>query len=205
MVFKETVNGTAEMDSLIRDMQRQMLSGDYSNLAFQEMRIILDEMQDKYANMSDNDKLLEELRIALVETCYPIHNELLYIEQLDGSERVSHVLKCLSADEHMIDAFFNELSEQVGTQVFDIINFNNEDFCDPTFDENCTLNELLGIRPDVTKTPSKLVHEVDSEVLESILEDITGACVGINSIQRYNLFDAIAKHIDKIRKENNPA
>lgn len=202
MIFKETEHGTAEMDSLIRDMQRQMLNGEYSNLALQEMRIILDEMQDKYSNMSDDDKLLEELRIALVETCYPIHNEMTFIDQLDGSERVSHVLKCLGADENMIDAFFNKLSEQVGTQVFDIINFNNEDFCNPTFDEDCTLKELLGIRTDVKKTPAKLVHEIDSEVLESILEDITGACVGVNSIQRYNLFDAIAKHIDKIRKDN---
>lgn len=205
MLFQESEHGSAEMDSLIRDWQHQMLNGEYNDLAFLEMRTILDEMLNKYADMSDDDKLLEELRIALVETCIPIHNELYYISQLDGSERVSHVLNCLNANESMIDAFFNSLADAVGPQVYDIINFNNEDFCNPTFDEECTLKELLGIRPDVTKTPDKLVHDVDSEVLESILEDITGACVGINSIQRYNLFNAIENHIDKIRKNNNPA
>lgn len=204
-MFRETEHGTAGMDNLIRDMQRQMLNGEYSNLAFQEMRTILDEMQDKYSNMSEDDKLLEEARIVLVETCIPIHGEMKYIEKLDGTERVSYILKALSADAEMIDAFFNELADAVGSQVYEIIRFDNEDYNNPKFDEQCTLNELLGIRKVPYKTSSNLEHKVNSEVLESILEDITGACVGINSIQRYNLFDAITKHIDKIRKENNPA
>lgn len=202
MLFKETVHGSVEMDNLIREMQIQILNGEYSNLAFQEMRIILDEMQDKYANMSENDKLLEELRIALVETCYPISDEMYYIENLDGTECVAHVLRTLTANEDMIENFFSTLSDMVGSQIFNIIKYEHHGYQTATFNQDCTLNELLGIRQDVTKTQDKLVHEVDSEVLESILEDITGACVGINSIQRYNLFDAIAKHIENIRKDN---
>lgn len=204
-MFIETVHGSSEMDNLIRDMQRQMLNGEETNTAYQEMRIILENMQSKYAEMSDDEKLLEEARIVLVETCYPIHGEIDYIEQLDGTEKVSYILKALNADADMIDAFFTSLADAMGSQVFDIIKFDNEDFMNPKFNEECTLNELLGIYPTNTTEPAKLVHEVDTDTLNSILEDITGACVGINSIQRYNLFDAITKHIEKLRKENNPA
>lgn len=205
-MFKQTEHGTNLMDDLIRQMQGQMLDGDYNDIAFQEMRIIVEEMQDKYANMSEDEKLIEKVRHVLVEVEYGTlyEDEVVYIENITGDTTVHEIFQKLEFDHHMKEQFVDLLVDSLGSQIYDHLNFKNEDWYNPTYDEECTLNELLGIRTAVKEKP-KLVYHVKEETLYSILEDISGACVDTNSIQRYNLFDAIAKHIEKLRKDNNPA
>lgn len=204
-MFVRTEHGSKNMDDLIREIRIQLLDGEYNHIALQEMTIIVNEMRDKYDGMSEDEKLIEVARIIFSEVVYPNEPEIEFIKTISGDMKVSYIVDILDMDHMMIEDFFSGLSDQVGPQVYDIINFNNEDWYRPTYDEDCTLNELLGIRVKKKEEPTKLDHHVSPEIIESILEDITGACVGINSIQRYNLFDAIAKHIDKIRIENNPA
>lgn len=202
-MFICTEHGTTLMDDLIHEMQRQMLNGEDVNLAFQEMRIIIDEMRSDYENMSEDDRQIELVRIALLDTTYPCEDDYEKIYSITGFTRVSDIMSDLGTDHSMVNEFFNLLSDWVGSHIIDNIKFDTESWYEPTYNKECTVNELLGIRKAV---PAQVVkHSTDEEVLASILEDISGACVGADSIERYNLFDKIEKHIQKIRKDNNPA
>lgn len=198
-MFVSTRHGTEQMDGLIRELQQQMLDGENVHLAVQEFISTVHDLQEEYNNMSEEEKLIENTRMILLKTCHPMDDDFEYIKNINGSMKVHEILLSLDVlGTGMVNSFFDELAYIMGDQIRDIIEY--DDAYSPSYNTECTLNEILGIERKMKV--QKISHSVKEEVLESILEDITAACADTNSIERYNLFNAIEQHMTKLRNEN---
>lgn len=199
-MFVSTRYGTEQMDGLIRELQQQMLDGENVQFAVQEFMSTVQGLQEEYNNLSEEERLIENTRMVLLKTCHPMDDDFEYIKNIDGSMRVHEILLKLDVvGTGMIHLFFDELAYVMGEQIREIISYDDYGR-HPSYDTECTLNEILGIERKMKV--QKLSHSVKEEVLESILEDITAACVDTNSIERYNLFNAIEQHMAKLRNEH---
>lgn len=200
-MFIETTHGSHSHDEVIRQLQIDLLYGEYNPMIMEEMRMIVDDLKEKYSKLSEDDKLRELFRVVLLRCTLMEPEEVQTIESITGDTKVSEAFGLMYAEPQMIHETFSELANILGSQIYDILDYDQSTW-EPVYDMNCTVDELIGIHAQSDEKVQVLKHHVNSAVLNDILESIEDACSGTNGIQRYNLFNDIQNKINEIREQN---